>query len=104
MLAAQSFTGTWKADITTVKRSGKPSKVELSNGSYKCLSCNPPYTVKADGKDQALSGVPGIDTRSHCVVSSIQQLAAIPPIHTTVLAVPRLLASVHRFSWLYGRG
>jgi len=64
MLAAQPFTGTWKEDITTVKHSGKPSKVELSNGSYRCLSCDPAYTVKADGKDQAVSGVPGVDTIS----------------------------------------
>lgn len=61
--AAEPLTGTWKEDLGTVKFSGKPEKIELSQ-VYKCLSCDPPVTVKADGKDQAVSGVPGIDTIS----------------------------------------
>jgi hypothetical protein len=64
MMAAQPFTGTWKVDVTTAKWSGKPSTYELANGTYKCLTCTTPYTVKADGKDQAISGQTGFDTES----------------------------------------
>jgi hypothetical protein len=62
LLAAESFTGTRKEDLSTPKFSGKPSKVELSQGIYKCLSCQTPYTAKADGKDQHVSGQPSFDT------------------------------------------
>ena len=55
MLAAEPFTGTWKEDIATRKVSGALLTLELSNGVYKVLSANP-YTVKADGTDQAVSG------------------------------------------------
>lgn len=64
IMAAQPFTGTWKMDVTTLKVSGKLSNVELANGTYKCLSCATPYTVKADGKDQAVTGQPNFDTIS----------------------------------------
>lgn len=64
ILAAQPFTGTWKVDVTSAKWSGKPSNFELANGTYKCLSCTTPYTVKADGKDQPITGQPGFDTMS----------------------------------------
>ena len=64
MAAAEPFTGIWKEDLTTLRFSGKPQKIELSQGTYKCLSCDPPYTAKADGKDQTVSAIPGIDTVS----------------------------------------
>jgi len=64
MAAAEPFTGIWKEDLTTLRFSGKPQKIELSQGTYKCLSCDPSYTAKADGKDQAVSAIPGIDTIS----------------------------------------
>jgi hypothetical protein len=69
-LAAEPFTGTWKEDITAEKYSGKPTRVELMNGTYKCLSCNPPITMKADGKDQpwTMDADPGIDRRSMRIV------------------------------------
>ena len=68
MMAAQPFTGTWKVDVSSAKWSGKPTEVELANGTYKCLSCTTPYTVKADGKDQAVTGQPGFDTMSARII------------------------------------
>jgi len=64
MLAAEPFTGTWKIDVSKAKFSQKPDKIELANGTYKCLTCDPPVTVKADGRDQPVTGHPGYDTLS----------------------------------------
>lgn len=68
VLAAEPFTGTWKLDMATAKFSQKPFKFELKDGTYRCPSCDPPITVKADGMDQAVTGVPGIDTVSARIV------------------------------------
>lgn len=68
LMAADPFTGTWKADLSKAKFSQKPIKIELANGTYKCLSCDPPITVKADGTDQPVSGQAGFDTFSVRVV------------------------------------
>jgi hypothetical protein len=62
LMAADPFTGTWKVDLSKAKFSQKPIKVEVANGTYKCLTCDPPITVKADGTDQPVSGQPGFDT------------------------------------------
>jgi hypothetical protein len=64
MLAAEPFTGTWKIDLPKSKMSTKPRKLELANGIYKCLTCDPPISIKADGTDQAVSGNPRFDTLS----------------------------------------
>ena len=64
MLAAEPFTGTWKADVSKGKFSPKPDKIELANGTYKCSTCDPPISVKADGTDQSVSGHPAYDTMS----------------------------------------
>jgi hypothetical protein len=40
----------------------KPDVVELANGVYDCQTCTPPYEIKADGQDQAVSGNPYYDT------------------------------------------
>ena len=68
VLAAEPFTGTWKMDMATAKFSQKPFKLELKDGTYRCPSCDPPITVKADGMDQAVTGHPGVDTVSARVV------------------------------------
>ena len=62
VLAAEPFTGTWKFDSSKAKFSQKPDKAELANGTYKCLTCDPPITVKADGTDQPVTGHPTFDT------------------------------------------
>ena len=68
--AAQSvFDGTWKTDLSNELSSNKPDVYVLQNGMYECKTCNPPFKVKADGKDQAISGNPYIDTVAIKVVS-----------------------------------
>jgi hypothetical protein len=62
MLAAEPFTGIWKMDVSKAKFSTKPDKYELANGTYKCLTCDPPFTVKADGADQPVTGQAAFDT------------------------------------------
>jgi hypothetical protein len=57
-LAAEPFTGTWKLDVASAKFSQKPGRYEIANGNFKCVTCDPPVTVKADGRDQAVSGHP----------------------------------------------
>jgi hypothetical protein len=64
MAAAEPLTGTWKIDVSKARFSTKPEKIELANGTYKCSTCDPPITVKADGADQAVTGHPGYDTMS----------------------------------------
>jgi len=55
-LAAGAFDGTWKVDMSRVHLSSKPYVYVITNNSYACSSCKPAYTVKADGKDQPVSG------------------------------------------------
>lgn len=60
--AAQSaFNGTWKGELNNVDFSKKPDVFVLQNGTYTCKTCTPPYTVKADGTDQSISGHPYVD-------------------------------------------
>jgi hypothetical protein len=40
----------------------KPDVFLLQNGMYACKTCTPPYEIKADGSDQAVSGHPYFDT------------------------------------------
>lgn len=70
MASAQSpFDGTWKIDMNKVQFPHKPDVYLLQNGMYSCKTCTPPYTVKADGTDQAVSGHPYIDTVAIQVVN-----------------------------------
>jgi hypothetical protein len=68
--AAQSaFNGTWKTDMNKVDFSKKPDVFLLQGGMYTCKTCVPPYTVKADGTDQPISGHPYVDSVAITVVS-----------------------------------
>lgn len=70
MAAAQSaLDGTWKVDMRKVAFPEKPDIYVLQNGTYECRTCTPPYTVKADGTDQPISGNPYIDSVAIKVVS-----------------------------------
>jgi hypothetical protein len=63
LCVAQSvFNGTWKPDPEIYSPTRKPDVVELVSGVYDCRTCTPPYKVKADGLDQAISGNPYYDT------------------------------------------
>jgi hypothetical protein len=66
---AQSvFDGTWKADLDKNKRLEKPDVWLLEAGEYACRSCDPPYHIKADGRDYAVPGSAMYDTLSIAVV------------------------------------
>ncbi len=61
-IAQSAFDGTWRPDPQTFSATRKPDVVELANGVYDCQTCTPPYKIKADGQDQAVSGNPYYDT------------------------------------------
>ncbi len=48
--ADSPFDGTWKAEISSAKLTKKPTTFDLAGGSYRCLTCAPPFSVPADGK------------------------------------------------------
>jgi hypothetical protein len=61
-VSAQSvFDGTWKIDMNKVDFSKKPDVFVLKDGMYECKTCTPPFTIKADGTDQPVSGHPYFD-------------------------------------------
>jgi hypothetical protein len=55
-LADTGFDGTWKENLESYKTTGKPLALLLAEGDYTCSSCNPPYTVKADGAEHKVTG------------------------------------------------
>lgn len=57
-LAAESISGTWKTDVSTVQIVEKPTKRMLKDGIYRCDSCVPAWSVKADGQYHAVKGQP----------------------------------------------
>ena len=61
-LAGTGFDGTWKTNMDSLKATGKPIVLVLTRGEYTCSSCNPPYTVKADGAEHRVSGQAYFDT------------------------------------------
>jgi hypothetical protein len=63
-MAQSVFSGTWRPDPQTFSPTRKPDVAELANGAYDCQTCTPPYKIKADGRDQAISGNPYYDTIS----------------------------------------
>jgi hypothetical protein len=69
VVAAQSpFDGTWKQDLSQSKVQMKPLVYLLQDGMYHCETCPPPFTIKADGQDQKVSGMAWMDTMSVKVV------------------------------------
>ena len=49
--------GTWKIDMNKVGFAKRPDVYVLKDGMYSCKTFTPPYTVKADGSDQAVTGI-----------------------------------------------
>ena len=66
--AQSPFDGTWRPDPQRPPATRKPDVFELDQGSYKCQSCQPAYTIQADGADHAVPGNPYYDTMSITVV------------------------------------
>jgi hypothetical protein len=60
-MAQSAFDGTWKGDLSTVKFTQKPDVYLLKAKVYKCVSCVPPYSVKADGAPHKVAGHPYYD-------------------------------------------
>jgi hypothetical protein len=54
--AASAFDGTWKASLNHIQLPTTPDVYVIEGGRYTCSTCTPPYTVKADGTDQKVSG------------------------------------------------
>jgi hypothetical protein len=61
-LAGTGFDGTWKTKMESLKTTGKPMVLLLAGGEYTCSSCDPPYTVKADGAEHKVTGRAYFDT------------------------------------------
>ena len=60
--------GTWKADLDKTRWPDKPDVFLLQNGSYACRTCVPQYTVKADGRDQPVTGHPYYDAVNIAII------------------------------------
>jgi hypothetical protein len=62
--AQSPFDGTWVSDVGAAQFSKKPHTYLLNKGMYTCSTCVPKISVKADGKDQAVSGSNYFNTES----------------------------------------
>jgi hypothetical protein len=65
---ASPLDGTWKADLDQTHWPAKPDVFLLQNGSYACRTCVPQYTVKADGRDQPVTGHPYYDAVNIAII------------------------------------
>jgi hypothetical protein len=70
--AQSPFDGTWKFNVTNANFSPKPDVYLLDKGMYSCKTCAPPYAVKADGTDQAVTGHPYFNSIAVTVVNDHQ--------------------------------
>lgn len=69
-MAQSLFNGTWRPDPQIFSETRKADVIEMANGIYDCRTCEPPYTIKADGHDQVISGNPDYDTLSITTVNN----------------------------------
>jgi hypothetical protein len=68
VMAQSPFDGTWKTNFEKSQLAKKPFSISLQNGVYRCISCNPPYEVKADGQEHQVTGQPYFDAMTVRVV------------------------------------
>lgn len=68
VLAQSRFDGSWKIDLADSQASTKPEVYLLQDGEYRCSTCDPPLEIKADGRDQKITGGSCYDTVSLRVV------------------------------------
>jgi hypothetical protein len=66
--SGDAISGTWKADLTSVKWDSRPDKYLLAGGQYSCETCTPPYSVAADGSFHPVAGQPYFDSESIKIV------------------------------------
>jgi len=69
-MAQSAFDGTWKGDLASVKFSQKPDVYVLTTKVYKCVSCVPPISVKADGAPHKVPGHPYYDAVAMKIVDA----------------------------------
>jgi hypothetical protein len=68
-VAQSGVDGTWRIDLNKAQLDAKPRVYALKNGMFSCLAtCDPKITIKADGKDQKVSGSPYFDLARVTVV------------------------------------
>lgn len=67
-LAQSPFDGTWRPDPQKPSPTDGPDSFSLLGAIYKCASCKPAYTVKADARDQPVAGNDFYDTVSITVM------------------------------------
>ncbi|MGA7926247.1 MAG: hypothetical protein WCA20_09635 [Candidatus Sulfotelmatobacter sp.] len=66
--AQSPFEGGWKIDLAESQSSTRIYTYLLQNNTYRCTSCDPPLDIKADGRDQKITGEACYDTVSLKVV------------------------------------
>jgi len=64
VLAQSALDGTWRVDLQSGQFAGKPLVQSLQNGEFRCDTCVPKISVKADGQDHERKGDPYADTIS----------------------------------------
>jgi hypothetical protein len=69
-VAQSVFNGTWRPDPQRPNPAQKTDVFVLTDGTYNCESCTPPYEVKADGLDQSITGNPRYNTVSVRIVDN----------------------------------
>jgi hypothetical protein len=91
--AQAGFSGTWKADLSSVQVPQKPDVFMIKSGVYTCRSCVPAVTIKADGAFHRVTGHPYFDEESVKVVDArtvafAQRLKGKPIGHSTTTVSP----------------
>ena len=74
--SGDAISGTWKADLNSVKWDSRPDKYLLAGGQYSCETCTPPYSVAADGAFHPVTGQPYFDSESIKIVDPKTLLSA----------------------------
>ena len=65
---AGPFDGTWKGDVGLTQLNTRARVWSISNGVYRCASCTPPFSFRADGKPHSVPAGEGVDAQSVRVV------------------------------------
>ncbi len=63
LFGQSAFDGTWRLNTQSAQFTGN-DKFSMQNGMWRCDTCVPKIAVKADGKEQKVSGSPYYDTIS----------------------------------------
>ena len=66
--AQSRFDGAWKIDLAESEAPTKPEVYLLQDSTYHCTTCDPPLDIRADGRDQKITGEACYDTVSLKVV------------------------------------